>query len=130
MTMNQDTSIEASLVPFIKAILGRKALGTVVLDVGALTSLADFFIICSGRSHRQVTSIGEFVLVELKKQGIKPLRVAGLKEGHWVLMDYGHIIIHIFFETTRQLYDLEGLWVDAKRINIDAYQTENNNVLS
>ncbi|MCP4367244.1 MAG: ribosome silencing factor [Deltaproteobacteria bacterium] len=107
---------ELSLDLYVKAALGRKALGLVVLDVRELTSVADAFIICSGRSNRQVTAIAEFIITELKKAGIKPLSVEGKKEGHWVLLDYGHVIIHVFYESVRNFYDLEGLWVDAKRI--------------
>ena len=107
---------EPSLDLYVKAALGRKALGLVVLDVRELTSVADTFIICSGRSNRQVTAIAEFIITKLKKAGKKPLSVEGKKEGHWVLLDYGHVIIHVFYESVRNFYDLEGLWVDAKRI--------------
>ena len=107
---------DPSLDLYVKAALGRKALGLVVLDVRNLTSVADVFIICSGSSNRQVTAIAEFIQTELKKAGKKPLSVEGKKEGHWVLLDYGHVIIHVFYESVRNFYDLEGLWVDAKRI--------------
>ena len=107
---------DPSLDLYVKAALGRKALGLVVLDVRDLTSVADAFIICSGSSNRQVTAIAEFIQTELKKAGIKPLSVEGKKEGLWVLLDYGHVIIHVFYESVRNFYDLEGLWVDAKRI--------------
>ena len=107
---------DPSLDLYVKAALGRKALGVVVLDVRELTSVAEAFIICSGRSNRQVTAIAEYIQAELKKAGIKPLSVEGKKEGHWVLLDYGHVIIHVFYESVRKFYDLEGLWVDAKRI--------------
>jgi len=106
------------LEPYLKAVAERKAHDIVVLNVGDLTPFADFFIICSGRSSRQVNAICDFVQVELKKQGIRPLSVEGKTEGHWVLMDYGHVIIHIFYEPTRKFYDLEGLWSDAGRIEI------------
>ena len=107
---------DPSLDLYVKAALGRKTLGLVVLDVRNLTSVADVFIICSGSSNRQVTAIAEFIQTELKKAGKKPLSVEGKKEGHWVLLDYGHVIIHVFYESVRNFYDLEGLWVDAKRI--------------
>ena len=108
--------VDPSLDLFVKAILGRKASNVVVLDVAELTSIADVFIICSGRSNRQVSAIAEFIQIELKKQKIKPLGVEGTKDGHWVLLDYGHVIIHVFYEPMREFYDLEGLWVDADRI--------------
>jgi len=101
---------------YIKAASERKAKNLVVLDVADLTSIADVFIICSGQSNRQVNAIADSIVVNLKKQKIKPLSVEGTGEGHWVLLDYGHVIIHVFYEPVREFFDLEGLWVDAKRI--------------
>ena len=112
MTKNVDPSLDL----YIKAVLGKKALNVVVLDVSELSSIADVFIICSGRSNRQVSAIAEFIQSDLKKQKIRPLSVEGTKDGHWVLMDYGHVVIHVFYEPVREFYDLEGLWVDAGRI--------------
>lgn len=114
--------IEPWLDPYVKATLGRKARDVIILDVRPLTSVADAFIICSGRSHRQVSAIAEFIRHDLKKHNIRPLSTEGLKEGHWVLLDYGHVIIHIFYEPIRVFYDLEGLWIDARRIKIEALQ--------
>jgi ribosome-associated protein len=109
---------EQSAKPYVEAVLGMKAFNVVVIDVRGIASYADTFIICSGRSHRQVTAIAEFVEKELKGKGIKPLGVEGLRDGHWVLMDYGDVIIHVFYEPIRTFYDLEGLWSDAPRIKI------------
>jgi ribosome-associated protein len=106
----------SQLAPFMKAALGRKAEDVVILDVRGLTTIADAFLICSGRSHRQVTAIAEHILRDLKNQGIRPLSTDGLQEGHWVLLDYGYIIVHVFYDSVRRFYDLEGLWGDAKRI--------------
>ena len=108
---------ETGLDLFTKAVLGRKALDVVMLDVSRLTSLADTFIICSGRSNRQVSAIGEHIRTEMKKGGITPLSIEGLKAGHWVLMDYGSVVIHVFYDPVRSFYDLEGLWADAPRIS-------------
>ncbi|MEJ2662266.1 MAG: ribosome silencing factor [Desulfobacteraceae bacterium] len=108
--------LDSRLDLFVKAVLGKKAESVVVLDVRGLTSIADAFIICSGRSNRQVSAVADHVERALKQEGIRPLSVEGRKEGHWVLMDYGQVIIHVFYTETRTFYDLEGLWVDAKRI--------------
>jgi ribosome-associated protein len=116
MTKKADPSLDL----YINAILGRKATNVVVLDVSDLTSYADVFIICSGRSNRQVSAIANYVKTDLKKLDIKPLSVEGTKDGHWVLLDYGHVIIHVFYEPVREFYDLEGLWADAKRITTPA----------
>ena len=115
--MNND--MDFSLDLYVRAALGRKALEVVVLDVRELTSVADVFIICSGRSNRQVTAIAEHIQIDLKKHRIRPLSVEGKHEGHWVLLDYGHVVIHVFYEPIRTFYDLEGLWIDAKRIQTD-----------
>jgi ribosome-associated protein len=112
--------MDASLEVFIRAVLGRKALNVVALDVRDLTSIADAFIICSGRSNRQVSAIADHIERELRKEKIKPLSVEGTGEGQWVLMDYGNVIIHVFFESVREFYDLEGLWSDARRITVSA----------
>ena len=116
MTKTTDPDLDL----YVKAVLGRKAFNVVALDVAELTSFADTFIICSGRSNRQVDAIAEYIKTDLKKHKIKPLSVEGSKDGHWVLLDYGHIIIHVFYEPMREFYDLEGLWVDARRIETPA----------
>jgi ribosome-associated protein len=112
MTEKTDPSLDL----YIKAVQGKKATDVVALDVADLISYADVFIICSGRSNRQVSAIADFIKTDLKKHKIKPLSVEGTKDGHWVLLDYGHVIIHVFYEPVREFYDLEGLWSDAKRI--------------
>ena len=116
MTKTADPALDL----YVKAVLGKKAFNVVALDVAELTSYADVFIICSGRSNRQVGAIAEYIKTDLKKHKIKPLSVEGSKNGHWTLLDYGHIIIHVFYETMREFYDLEGLWVDAKRLETPA----------
>jgi ribosome-associated protein len=110
------TETDPPLDLYIKAASEKKALNLVVLDVAELTSIADAFIICSGRSNRQVNAIADAIVAGLKKHKIKPLSVEGTEEGHWVLLDYGHVVIHVFYEPVREFFDLEGLWVDARRI--------------
>jgi ribosome-associated protein len=105
---------------YIEAASEKKALNLVVLDVQDLTSIADAFIICSGRSNRQVNAIADSIIAKLKKHKIKPLSVEGTGEGHWVLLDYGHVVMHVFYEPVREFFDLEGLWADAKRITTRA----------
>jgi ribosome-associated protein len=114
-----DQDLASSLAVYIQAALGRKAKELTLMDVSQLTSVADVFLICSGKSNRQVSAIADHIVTELKAQGIKPLSVEGMREGLWVLLDYGHIVIHVFYEPVRGVYDLEGLWADAGRISID-----------
>ncbi len=105
-----------TLEHYIQAIKGKKVLDLVILDVRGLTSVADVFMICSGRSNRQVAAIADHIHQILKQHKIYPLSIEGKKEGHWVLLDYDHIVIHVFYEPQRQFYNLEGLWSDAKRL--------------
>ncbi len=116
---------DPSLKYYINAAQGRKATDLVVLDVSELTSFADVFIICTGKSHRQVSAIAEYIKTDLKKQGISPISIEGMSDGHWVLLDYGHILIHVFYDPVRAFYDLEGLWADAKRISVADYVEPN-----
>lgn len=93
-----------------------KALDLVLMDVSRFSSFADFFIICSGKSSRQVQGIADNLEDKLRQVGMRPVGVEGKQEGHWVLMDYGDIIIHIFYEPIRYFYDLESLWAEAPRL--------------
>jgi ribosome-associated protein len=127
MTRSVETIHDPTIDIYINAVLGRKARQVVMLDVKALTTVAETFIICSARSNRQVTAIAEYIATDLKKKGQKALSVEGRKEGHWVLMDYGDVIIHVFFEPLRSFYDLEGLWVEARRITTEALVEYNKN---
>jgi ribosome-associated protein len=97
--------------------LQHKALDLVLLDLIGLSSFTDFFLICSGKSGRQVQGIADKLEASLTQLGIKPLGIEGRVEGHWVLMDYADVVIHIFYEPVRYFYDLESLWSDAKRVN-------------
>jgi len=91
----------------------HQALEPVLLEVKEHCSFADYFIICSGGSKRQVTALAQNLEEELAKVKIKPLGMEGLQEGLWVLMDYNTVVVHIFFQELRGFYDLEGLWADA-----------------
>jgi len=72
-----------------------------------------------------VNAIADSIVAKLKKHKIKPLSVEGTGEGHWILLDYGHVVIHVFYEPVREFFDLEGLWVDAKRIATPALKNLN-----
>lgn len=96
-----------------------KAADLVLLDVAAFSSFADYFIICSGKSSRQVQGLAENLETSLRDYGIKPLGVEGVREGQWILMDYGDVIVHIFYEPVRQFYDLESLWSEASKLRVE-----------
>jgi ribosome-associated protein len=100
------------------AALEKKACDLVVLDVKELTSIADYFIICSGRSDRQVQSIAQGLQEDALEEGFKPFAVEGTQRGHWVLMDFSDVIVHIFYEPVRKFYDLDGLWGHAPKAEL------------
>jgi len=100
------------------AALERKAGNLVILKVRELSSFTDYFVICSGTSDRQVRSIADHVEERLKKEGILPLGVEGRQGGNWILMDYGEVVLHIFFEATREFYDIERLWAEAPALTV------------
>ncbi len=90
---------------------------TVIIEVGLVLAITDAFVITSGRNTRQVKTIADEVEARLKVDGeIKPLRVEGLGDGQWVLIDYGDLVVHVFLDETRAYYDLERLWSDAPRV--------------
>ncbi len=99
--------------------LNKKADDVIILRVTELTSYADFFVLASAPSDRQVQAIARFAAVELKKAGKAPLGTEGLEQGHWVLVDYGAVVLHVFLASARQYYDLEGFWSDAPAIDVD-----------
>ncbi len=103
---------------YVNAAISRKAENIIILDVHELTSYTDYIIIMTGNSARQVTSMGEHIYKSMKKIGNPPIGFEGLKGGKWVLLDFGDVIIHVFDRETRSLYDLEGFWSDAERIDL------------
>ena len=112
MTLKNISSLDKALL-LTRAALDKKACGLVVLDVHDHTSIADYFIVCSGRSDRQVQSIAQGLENDAAEEGIKPFAVEGTQRGHWVLMDFSDVIVHIFYEPVRKFYDLDGLWGHA-----------------
>ncbi len=101
-----------------RAALDKKAVDLVVLDVGALTSIADYLVICTGRSDRQVQAIAQAIDTDLREHGDRPVAIEGMSRGQWVLMDCGDVIVHVFYKPVREFYDLERLWEHAPRVQL------------
>lgn len=113
--MNLDKRISV----IAKAGEDKKAFDISVLDVRGLSSVADYFIILSGNSTRQVVSIAEEIEYKMTKEGENPLNKDGHNTGKWILLDYENIIVHVFEKDEREFYDLERLWIDSKTIDIE-----------
>ena len=111
--------------PFEKAALiakcidDKKGKKIQVLQVGELTSIADYFVIASATSSTQVKAIADEVEEKLRTQGEAPIHMEGFNSATWVLIDYADVVVHVFMEETREFYGIERLWADAKEIKID-----------
>ena len=103
----------------LRFIRERKALDPLLLEVEELTSFADYFVIASGNSSRQVQAITRHVKQKMRDEGFLSDGVEGEQEGHWVLLDYGDVVIHLFYQPVREFYDLEGLWIEAPRMSLE-----------
>ena len=102
------------------AALDKKAMGVEILDVAGKVDYAEFLVVMTGRSDRHAQSIAQGIEEDLKKKGVRATSVEGLPHGTWVLMDFGDVVVHVFQHDTRQLYDIEGLWLDAARLPVPA----------
>jgi ribosome-associated protein len=94
----------------------KKAAEILLLDIGELTTLADAFVICSGGSERQIAAIADGIAEKLRDEGIKPIGREGTAESHWVLLDYGSVIVHVFTPPERDYYGLEKHWSAARTV--------------
>jgi ribosome-associated protein len=101
-----------------QAAMDNKAEDLVVLDVQGMSSFADYFVIMSGRSSRHVQRLAEALEGAMRSKRISAAKAEGIKDGMWVLLDFGDVVVHIFYHEQRSFYDLEGLWHDAPRIEI------------
>jgi len=101
----------------VSAAEDKKAKNIVVLDIGDISFVSDYFIICSGNSSTQVKAIADNIEERLEEQGVSLLRKEGMAEARWVLLDYGDFVFHVFLEEERNYYNLERLWGDAKVVD-------------
>lgn len=106
----------------LNALLDRKALDIVLLRVTQQTTLADYYIICTGTSNTQLRAIADAVDESMSKQyGMEPKSIEGYRSASWILLDYGSVIVHAFKNDTRQFYDLERLWSDSEKLDIQDF---------
>jgi ribosome-associated protein len=103
-----------------QAALETKAEDLVLLDVRGLTTFTDYFLIMSGKSTRHVQALAETIEAKFRSKRIKTSSAEGLREGMWVLLDFDDVVVHIFYHEQRKFYDLEGLWSEGKRIEIES----------
>ena len=94
----------------------KQAVDLVVLDISRLTDFAHYFLIAHGNSDRHVRAIAQNIQEELEKKGISLWHIEGVREGRWVLLDYGSVVVHLFYKDLREFYGLERLWGGAPRL--------------
>lgn len=117
-------ALEEEYTPYLAPIFDRKPKSVAALMVSELTSYTDMVVIVEAGSSRQVTSLSEHIIKSLKDSKIKTLGAEGIKEGQWALLDFGHLIIHVFESDAKAFYDLEGLWSDAKPVDLSGFNMQ------
>ena len=108
----------------VRALDGKKAREITVLKTDKITILADYFVICTAGSTTQIKTLSDETGKVLSEMGEPPLHNEGYRDGGWVLLDFGCVVVHLFLEETRRFYDLERLWSDAEKVDISALITE------
>mgnify|MGYP002754353581 CR=1 FL=1 len=112
-----------------RALSDKKGREIQVLEIGDLTTLADYFVIATGSSNTQINALVDNVEKVLREEAEEePLHREGYRGGTWVLLDYGSVIVHVFVPNTRTYYDLEHLWADGEPIDISEYLTPDNSL--
>jgi ribosome-associated protein len=108
----------------LKAADDKKALDIVILDISHIASFASYFLFCSGESSRQIQAIADEVEEKMRASGFKASHVEGYRNAEWILLDYMDLVVHIFSRNARAYYDLERLWRDGKKMDIEKLLAE------
>jgi ribosome-associated protein len=103
----------------VEALQDKKGNDIQVIEVGDLTVLTEYFVLCSGTSTTQIKTLADAVEFQLKQKGNPPIRVEGYQSGNWIAVDFGSVIVHVFHTEMREFYNLERVWADGKKIDID-----------
>ena len=107
----------------VKALDSKKGKEIRLIRIDKITTLAEYFVICTGTSNTQINALCDEVEKELTLAGEEPLHREGYRGGTWVLMDFGSVVVHVFTAETRSFYDLERLWQDGKTVNLSSILT-------
>jgi ribosome-associated protein len=120
ITTGSLTDLPPEVARAAELMLDRKAQDVAVLDLRGIAGVTDFFVIATGRSDTHVSAIADFMIDQLKEEGVRPVGVEGLRGGRWVLVDYVDFVVHVFHPSAREFYQLERLWGDAPLILLDS----------
>lgn len=116
-------SSEDLATKIVKVLDSKKGIGITGIDIRALTTIGDYFLLVTGTSSPHVKALAEEVEDALSKEGIEPRRIEGAQSATWILMDYQDVILHIFTKETREFYNMERLWADAPRMDLSGIVT-------
>jgi ribosome-associated protein len=108
----------------IKLLEDKKGEEILPIDLKKKVDFADYFLLCSAHSTKHAQGLADYVTLELEKIGIMPLSVEGMEQGNWIVLDYGSIVVHIFYEPIRRLYNLEELWLDLPQRRVKKLSQE------
>ena len=122
--MTQDEMLRT----IIKTLDNKKAESIKAIKITDLTILADYFVIANGTSTTHTKTLAEEVEYKLSQNGVEPNRTEGYNGSSWVILDYGDIVVHVFYKETRDYYQLERLWADGEKIDIERFLTEGDQI--
>jgi len=108
----------------IKLLEDKKGEEILPIDLRKKVDFADYFLLCSAHSTKHAQGLADYLTLELEKIGIMPLSVEGMEQGNWIVLDYGSIVVHIFYEPIRRLYNLEELWLDLPQRRVKKLSQE------
>ncbi len=114
-------SQEKSLETIIRALDSKRAEDIQLIGIRDLTIVADYFVIANGTSNTQTKALADAVEFEMKQKGVEPVRIEGYQGATWIILDYGDIVVHVFYKETRNYYKLERLWSDGEQVDIKKY---------
>lgn len=116
-------TLDEKLGLIIKTLDSKKAEDIQAIKISDLTIIADYFIIANGTSTTQTRALADEVEFKMKQQGAEPLRVEGERNANWIIIDYGDVVVHVFYKETREHYNLERLWADGEHIDVSGFIT-------
>ncbi len=117
-------TLDEKLDLIIKTLDAKKAEDIQAIKISDLTIIADYFIIANGTSTTQTRALADEVEFKMKQQGAEPLRIEGERNANWIIIDYGDVVVHVFYKETREHYNLERLWADGEHIDVSEYLTQ------
>ena len=126
--MGSEMCIRDRLRTIIKTLDNKKAESIKAIKITDLTILADYFVIANGTSTTHTKTLAEEVEYQLSQNGVEPNRTEGYNGSSWVILDYGDIVVHVFYKETRDYYQLERLWADGEKIDIERFLTEGDQI--